>query len=74
MKGTPQLGRLVTRRATRWFDDLQQASLRNAMVASTAIAQRRHESLEVEEFLALHERQVEERRTVTMQHVVRPTG
>jgi hypothetical protein len=74
VKGTQKLGRFVTRRATHWFDDLQQASLRNAMVASTALAQSRHESLEVEEFLALHERHQEARRGVTMQHAVRRTG
>jgi hypothetical protein len=44
------------------------------MVASTALAQRRHESLEVEEFLALHERHLEARRGITMQHAVRRTG
>jgi hypothetical protein len=74
VKGTQQLQRLVIGRATRWNDHLQQASLRNAMVASTALAQRRHESLEVEEFLALHERQDEARRMSTMQHTVRRTG
>jgi hypothetical protein len=47
--GTQQLLRL----ATGWFADLDQVSRRNAMVASTALAQRRLEYVEVEEFLAL---------------------
>lgn len=74
VKGTQQIQRLVVRRATRWSDHLQQASLRNAMVASTALAQRRLESLEVEEFVARHEGQIEARRHGTMQEDVRRTG
>ena len=54
--GTQQLLRLATRRATRWYVDIDQVSRRNAMVASTALAQRRLEYVEVEEFLALHQR------------------
>jgi hypothetical protein len=74
VKGTQQIQRLVIRPATRWNDHLQQASLRNAMVASTALAQLRLESLEVEEFLAQHERRDEGRRPGTGQHTVRRTG
>jgi hypothetical protein len=72
--GTQQIQRLVVGRAARWSDHLQQASLRNAMVASTALAQRRLESLEVEEFVARHEGRVEARRHGMMQHDVRRTG
>ena len=52
---TQQLLRLATKRATQWYVDMNQASRRNAMVASTALAQRRLEYIEVEEFLALHQ-------------------
>jgi hypothetical protein len=38
---------------THWPVDSQQVSRRNAMVASTALAQRRAELDEVEEFLAI---------------------
>jgi hypothetical protein len=44
------------------------------MVASTALAQRRHENLEVEEFLAFHEHRVEAHQGITMQHAVQRTG
>jgi hypothetical protein len=54
--GTQQLLRFATRRATQWYVDLNQVSRRNAMAASTALAQRRLEYLDVEEFLALHQR------------------
>lgn len=37
---------------TRWSVDSQQRARRNAMIASTALAQRRAELDEVEEFLA----------------------
>jgi len=40
------------RRLDRWSVDSQQHARRNAMVASTALAQRRAERLEVEEYLA----------------------
>jgi hypothetical protein len=74
VKGTQQIQRLVVRRARRWNEHLQQASLRNAMVASTALAQRRLESLEVEEFVARHEGRIEVGRHGAMQHDVRRTG
>jgi hypothetical protein len=74
VKGTQQIQRLVVRRAARWSEHLQQASLRNAMVASTALAQRRLESLEVEEFVARHEDQLAARHHGMMQHTVRRTG
>ena len=54
--GTQQLVRFATKRATQWYVDINQVSRRNAMVASTALAQRRLEHHEVEEFLALHQR------------------
>lgn len=36
---------------SRWAERAQQQAIRNAMVASTALAERRAERLEVEEFL-----------------------
>jgi hypothetical protein len=55
--GTQRLLRFAARRATQWYVDINQMSRRNAMAASTALAQRRLEYIEVEEFLALHQRQ-----------------
>ena len=45
----------LPRRTTQWLADLDQVSRRNAMVASTVLAQRRLEQAEVEQFLALHQ-------------------
>lgn len=45
--------RLVTAAAT-WHVTSQQHAQRNALVASTALTQRRRELLDVEEFLAQH--------------------
>ncbi len=53
--GIQELLRLTARRTTQWLADLDQVSRRNAMVASTALAQRRLEHAEVEQFLALHQ-------------------
>ena len=64
--GTQQLLRFATRRAKQWYVDIDQVSCRNAMVASTALAQRRLEYIEIEEFLALRQRRDE--------HLVRRTG
>ena len=72
--GTQQLLRLATRRATQWYVDIDQVSRRNAMVASTALAQRRLEYVEVEEFLALHQTRHQPRQGVTIHHAVRRTG
>lgn len=72
--GTQQLLRFATRRATQWYVDIDQASIRNAMVASTALAQRRLEYIEVEEFLALHQQRHEAPRGVTVHHLVQRTG
>ena len=72
--GTQQLLRFATRRATQWYVDIDQVSRRNAMVASTALAQRRIEHFEVEEFLALHQSRHEPRRRVMIHHAVRRTG
>jgi len=72
--GTQQLLRFAARRATQWYADIDQASVRNAMAASTALAQRRLEYIEVEEFLALHQRRHEPRRGVTVHHLVQRTG
>jgi hypothetical protein len=72
--GAQQLLRFATRHATRWYVDLDQVSRRNAMVASTALAQRRLEYVEVEEFLALHQLRHRPRRDVTIHHAVRRTG
>jgi hypothetical protein len=55
------------RRAARWHLDSQQVARRNAMVASTALTQRRIERLEVDEFLARHERQHAARRRLRLQ-------
>ncbi|MFZ0140961.1 MAG: hypothetical protein WAL70_07745 [Aeromicrobium sp.] len=74
MMGTQQLLRFATRRATRWYVDLDQVSRRNAMVASTALAQRRLEHVEVEEFLALHQMRHQPRLGVTIHHAVQRTG
>lgn len=57
----------ATRRAARWHVHSQEVARRNAMVASTALTQRRVERLEVEEFLALHQRQYAARRRVPLQ-------
>ena len=72
--GTQQLLRFATRRATQWYVDIDQASVRNARIASTALAQRRLEYIEVEEYLALHQRRHEPRRGVTVHHLVQRTG
>ena len=72
--GTQQLLRFATRRATGWYVDLDQVSRRNAMVASTALAQRRLEYVEVEEFLALHQMRHEPRAGVTIHSAVRRAG
>lgn len=45
----------------------QEGAIRNAMVASTALTQRRRELAEVEEFLARHRRQYDARLGVTAQ-------
>ncbi|MGI9084146.1 MAG: hypothetical protein ACR2FE_02505 [Aeromicrobium sp.] len=65
--GIQQLLRFATRGTPRWPIGIDQASRRNAMVACTALAQRRLEYVEVEEFLALHQRQLDARRSVAMQ-------
>jgi hypothetical protein len=72
--GTQQLLRFATRRATRWSVGIDRASVRNARVASTALAQRRLEYIEVEDYLALHQRKHEPRRGVTVHHLVQRTG
>ncbi len=72
--GTQQLLRLAARRATQWYVGIDQVSRRNAMVASTALAQRRLEYVEVEEFLALHQTRHEPRRGGAIHHAVRRTG
>ena len=54
--GTQELLRLATKHTTGWLAQLDESSRRNARVASTALAQRRLEHAEVEEFLATHAR------------------
>jgi hypothetical protein len=49
----PRLPRQIDR-LTTWHVDSQQIARRNALVASTAMAQRRRERLDVEEFLEQH--------------------
>jgi hypothetical protein len=46
---------------TRWHVHSQETARRNAMVASTELAQRRFEREEVEEFLAHHRRRYDAR-------------
>jgi hypothetical protein len=46
----------ILRSALAWPVASQQQARRNALVASTALAQRRHERLEVERFLEEHAR------------------
>jgi hypothetical protein len=57
----------ATRRATRLHVHSQQGAIRNAMVASTALTQRRRELIEVEEFLTVHRRQYDARVGVAVQ-------
>lgn len=65
MRGTTPAGDMALHRRlataaldlTRWHLRSQEVARRNAMVASTALTQRRRELLEVEEFLAVHKRQ-----------------
>ena len=45
----------------------EEVAIRNAMVASTALTQRRRELIEVEEFLARHRRQYDARVGVAVQ-------
>jgi hypothetical protein len=47
----------ATRRAARMHVQSHEVAIRNAMVASTALTQRRRELIEVEEFLARHRAQ-----------------
>ena len=49
----PKPWRLVSAAAT-WHVNSQQRARRNALVASTALSQRRLERIDVEEFLAAH--------------------
>lgn len=57
----------ATRRATRLHVHAQEVAIRNAMVASTALTQRRRELIEVEEFLTRHRRQYDARAGVAGQ-------
>ena len=47
----------AAQRAARMHVHSQEVAIRNAMVASTALTQRRRELIEVEEFLARHRKQ-----------------
>lgn len=58
--------RLVSAAAT-WHVTSQQQARRNALVASTALTQRRRELIEVEEFLVVHRRQYDARAGVAVQ-------
>ncbi len=57
--------RTATRRATQWHVRSQETARRNAMLASTALTQRRVERQEVEEFLDGHLRARAERQALT---------
>ena len=72
--GTQQLLRFATRHATQWYVDINQVSRQNAMVASTTLAQRRLEYIEVEEFLVLHQRRYDAHLGNEAHHAIRPTG
>ena len=60
--------RTATRRATQWHVYSQDVARHNARVASTALTQSRMERLEVEEFLAVHQRQYAARQRISLQH------
>jgi hypothetical protein len=51
----------LLRPALAWPAESQHRARRNALVASTALAQRRQELREVEEFLELHDRRLRSR-------------
>lgn len=61
----------LVRSLSRWHLHSQEAARRNALVACTALAERRREVVEVEEFLAAH---AADRvgRTKTLEVAVRP--
>ena len=63
MRAYTQAARWV-RAAASWHVGSVAVARRNALVASTALAQRRRELDEVEEFLAAHRARRETRRTV----------
>ena len=65
---TMQLLLTATRRAALWHVHSQEVARRNAMVASTVLTQHRMERLEVEEFLARHQRQHAARHRVPLEH------
>ena len=65
--GIQKLLRFAAQGPTQWYVDMNQASRRNAMMASTALAQRRLEYAEVEEYLARHERRSNTGAAATMQ-------
>lgn len=58
----------ATSRLARVHVHSQETAIRNAMVASTALTQRRIELTEVEAFLARHRRQFDARAAVAAQH------
>ena len=60
----PGLVRTVVGRAVRWPVASQEVSRRNAMLAATALTQRRAERLEVEEFFARYVEQSRPDRTL----------
>ena len=59
--------RAAAHRATHMHVHSQEGAIRNAMVASSALTQRRGELMEVEEFLARHRRQYDARTGVGVQ-------
>ncbi len=58
--------RVLASAATSWHVSSQQQSRRNALVASTALTQRRRELQEVEEFLAEHAARVARAQTTRL--------
>ena len=57
----------AAQRTARMHVHSQEVAIRNAMVASTALTQRRRELIEVEEYLARHRRQYDPRVRVALQ-------
>jgi hypothetical protein len=57
----------AAQRTARMHVHSQEVAIRNAMVASTALTQRRRELIEVEEFLTKHRRQYDARAGVAVQ-------
>ena len=60
----PRLPSRLSTSVLRWPVESQQRARRNALVATTALTQARHERDEVEEFLAAHARRWDRARRI----------